>query len=132
MNPATAELADGLTPPRRRGGRTWRCGSSSSGRSRRGAPVADLVELEQTRACVRAWNAGEDLLEHLSGAVCEFEAGQPEISATKLAGLSAHYGHGEEGPATEYFRVHELRDVEHASAARELIARLIAESERSR
>jgi pyrroloquinoline-quinone synthase len=83
---------------------------------------------EQTRTCVHAWNAGEDLLEHLA-VLYAIEAGQPEISATKLAGLSAHYGLSEEGPATEYFRVHELRDVEHARAARELIAQLIVEAE---
>jgi pyrroloquinoline-quinone synthase len=86
------------------------------------------AELEQTRACARAWSAGETLLEHLA-VLYAIEAGQPEISATKLEGLSAHYGFTEEGPATEYFRVHELRDVEHARAARELIARLIAEAE---
>jgi pyrroloquinoline-quinone synthase len=89
---------------------------------------AGMVESEQTRACVRAWNAGEDLLEHLA-VLYAIEAGQPEISATKLAGLNAHYGLREEGPATEYFRVHELRDVEHAREARELIAQLIAEAE---
>ncbi len=88
---------------------------------------ADAGQLEQTRACVRAWNAGEDLLEHLA-VLYAIEAGQPEISATKLTGLSTHYGLGEEGPATEYFRVHELRDVEHAHAARTLIARLISEA----
>ncbi len=89
-------------------------------------PAADAEpELEQTRACVRAWSAGEDLLEHLA-VLYAIEAGQPQISATKLAGLSEHYGFIDEGPATEYFRVHELLDVEHARAARELIGRLIA------
>ncbi len=48
---------------------------------------------------------------------------------TKLEGLTAHYGFSEEGPATEYFRVHELRDVEHARQARELIAELMAEAD---
>ncbi len=84
------------------------------------------TQLEQTRACVRAWTAGEDLLEHLA-VLYAIEAGQPEISATKLEGLTAHYGFSEEGPATEYFRVHELRDVEHAREARELIEQLMAE-----
>jgi pyrroloquinoline-quinone synthase len=82
----------------------------------------------QTQACVQAWTAGEDLLEHLA-VLYAIEAGQPEIAATKLAGLSAHYGFSEEGPATEYFRVHELRDVEHARQARELIAALMAEAD---
>ena len=57
----------------------------------------------------------EDLLEHLA-VLYAIEAGQPEMSKTKLEGLTAHYGYTEEGPAVEYFRVHELRDVEHARA----------------
>jgi pyrroloquinoline-quinone synthase len=89
---------------------------------------SEEAELAQTRTCVRAWSAGETLLEHLA-VLYAIEAGQPDISATKLEGLSAHYGFTDEGPATEYFRVHELRDVEHARAARELIAQLIAEAE---
>jgi pyrroloquinoline-quinone synthase len=92
------------------------------------AARSDEPELAQTRTCVRAWSAGETLLEHLA-VLYAIEAGQPEISATKLEGLSAHFGFTDEGPATEYFRVHELRDVEHARAARELIAQLIAEAE---
>jgi pyrroloquinoline-quinone synthase len=91
-------------------------------------PHADEPELEQTRTCAGAWSAGDDLLEHLA-VLYAIEAGQPAIAATKLTGLSAHYGLGEEGPATEYFRVHRLLDVEHAQAARELIAQLIGESE---
>ena len=43
-------------------------------------------------ACVRAWTAGEDLLEHLA-VLYAIEAGQPEISRTKLEGLTAHYGY---------------------------------------
>jgi pyrroloquinoline-quinone synthase len=92
------------------------------------ASPPDAPMLAQTRACVEAWGAGEDLLEHLA-VLYVIEAGQPEISRTKLDGLSAHYGYSEEGPATEYFRVHELRDIEHARQAGELITRLIAERE---
>jgi len=91
-------------------------------------PTDAPAPLAQTRACVRAWTAGEDLLEHLA-VLYAIEAGQPQISATKLEGLTAHYGFSEEGPATEYFRVHELRDVEHAGEARALIAQLMAEVE---
>jgi pyrroloquinoline-quinone synthase len=83
-------------------------------------------ELAGTRACVHAWGAGEDLLEHLA-VLYAIEAGQPAISATKLAGLTEHYGFAHEGPATEYFRIHEQLDVEHARQARELIARLLDE-----
>jgi pyrroloquinoline-quinone synthase len=80
--------------------------------------------LAETDTCVEAWTAGEDLLEHLA-VLYAIEAGQPEVSETKLEGLTAHYGYSEEGPAVEYFRLHQLRDVEHARQARELIAELI-------
>jgi pyrroloquinoline-quinone synthase len=84
--------------------------------------------LPETRACVRSWLAGEDVLEHLA-VLYVIEASQPEVSRTKLEGLSAHYGYSEEGPAGEYFRVHALRDVEHAREAGELIGELMAEVE---
>jgi pyrroloquinoline-quinone synthase len=80
----------------------------------------------ETQACARAWTAGEDLLEHLA-VLYAIEAGQPEISTTKLQGLIEHYGYSEEGPALEYFKVHELRDVEHARAAGALIEELLGE-----
>jgi pyrroloquinoline-quinone synthase len=80
----------------------------------------------ETQKCVQAWTAGGDLLEHLA-VLYAIEAGQPEISTTKLEGLTKHYGYSEEGPALEYFKVHELRDVEHARAAGALIEELLAE-----
>ena len=89
---------------------------------------APAPALAQTQACARTWTAGESLLEHLA-VLYAIEAGQPQISTTKLEGLTEHYGYSEEGPALEYFKVHELRDVEHARDARELIARLMADSE---
>ncbi len=82
--------------------------------------------LAQTKQCERAWTAGADLLEHLA-VLYAIEAGQPQVSQTKLDGLTAHYGYSEEGPAVEYFRLHERLDREHAEQARELIARLIAD-----
>jgi pyrroloquinoline-quinone synthase len=82
----------------------------------------------ETQACAQAWTAGEDLLEHLA-VLYAIEASQPEISTTKLEGLTQHYGYSEEGPALEYFKVHELRDVEHARAAVALIEELLAEHE---
>jgi pyrroloquinoline-quinone synthase len=84
--------------------------------------------LGETEACAQAWTAGEDLLEHLA-VLYAIEAGQPEISKTKLEGLTEHYGYSEEGPALEYFKVHELRDVEHACAAGALIEELLDECE---
>jgi pyrroloquinoline-quinone synthase len=73
----------------------------------------------ETRACVESWTAGRDTLEGLVAAYA-IESGQPEISRTKLDGLTAHYGMNE-GPATEYFTVHAERDHEHAAETRELI-----------
>jgi pyrroloquinoline-quinone synthase len=93
-----------------------------------GTDAQEPEPLAQTRACVHAWGAGRDLLEQLA-VLYAIEAGQPEISRTKLEGLGAHYGYSQEGPASEYFRVHELRDVEHARQARELIAELMDEVE---
>jgi pyrroloquinoline-quinone synthase len=88
--------------------------------------LAGEPALAQTRLCVEAWIGGEDLLEHLA-VLYVIEGGQPEISRTKLEGLSANYGYNDEGPATEYFRVHELRDEQHARQAGDLIAELMAE-----
>ena len=82
--------------------------------------------LGATEACVSTWTAGEDLLEHLA-VLYAIEASQPEISKTKIEGLMAHYGYAGEGPAVEYFRVHESRDSEHARQAGELIAELMIE-----
>jgi pyrroloquinoline-quinone synthase len=84
--------------------------------------------LAETAACVEAWTAGEDTLEHLA-VLYVLEASQPAISQTKMEGLVAHYGYSAEGPATEYFRVHRELDVEHAGSARELICELLAEAE---
>ncbi len=92
------------------------------------AAGVDAVPLRETQRCAEAWTAGEDLLEHLA-VLYVLEASQPEISRTKIEGLTGHYGYSAEGPATEYFRVHELLDVEHAAAAAELIEELLAEAE---
>jgi pyrroloquinoline-quinone synthase len=78
----------------------------------------------QTLACARAWTAGEDVLERLS-VLYAIEAGQPEIARTKLDGLTEHYGYTAEGPAVEYFTLHERVDVEHARQAGELIRELL-------
>lgn len=89
-------------------------------------PAWDEQPLAQTLTCVESWVAGADLLENLA-VLYAIEASQPEISKTKLDGLTTHYGYSEEGPATEYFRLHETRDVEHAQHARDLIERLMAD-----
>ena len=90
-----------------------------------GAPSADCESpLVETEACVQAWTQGEDLLEHLA-VLYAIEASQPRVAATKLEGLSSHYGYAAEGPAVEYFTTHQLRDVEHARQAGALIDELM-------
>jgi pyrroloquinoline-quinone synthase len=93
-------------------------------------PGSSEATLPETESCVAAWRAGEDLLEHLA-VLYAIEAGQPEVSRTKLEGLGEHYGYSPEGPALEYFRLHEVRDVEHAQQARELIGELMSTVEDS-
>jgi len=63
-------------------------------------------------------------LEHLA-VLYAIEASQPEIARTKLDGLTEHYGYTAEGPAVEYFTLHERLDVEHARQAGELIETLL-------
>jgi pyrroloquinoline-quinone synthase len=87
---------------------------------------ASAEPLAQTRACARAWTAGDDLLEHLA-VLYTVEASQPAISTTKLEGLATHYGVREDTPGAAYFTLHAKLDVEHARQARELIAQLLPE-----
>jgi pyrroloquinoline-quinone synthase len=122
---APAQLRDGLdahAEEERAHVRLWDRFARQAG----AGDAQDEPALPETDACVRAWTAGEDTLEHLA-VLYAIEAGQPEVSRTKLDGLGEHYGYVTEGPASEYFRVHELRDVEHAHEAAELIERLLAE-----
>lgn len=90
-----------------------------------GEPADRDTPLADTRACCAAFRAGEDALEHLA-VLYALESSQPEVSRTKLAGLTEHYGYAPEGPATDYFRVHQVLDVEHAGQARALIGELLA------
>jgi pyrroloquinoline-quinone synthase len=88
----------------------------------------ELPMLAETDGCATAWTEGERLLEHLA-VLYAIEASQPEIARTKLDGLSEHYGYRPEGPAVEYFTLHERLDREHARQARELIGDLMADVE---
>jgi len=87
--------------------------------------AAEAAPSAGTDECAAAWRAGDDLLERLA-VLYAIEASQPAIAQTKLEGLRAHYDHVQEGPATEYFSVHAVRDVEHAEAAGRLIEELLA------
>jgi pyrroloquinoline-quinone synthase len=86
--------------------------------------------LPETAACVEAWTAGDDTLEHLVVAYA-IESGQPAISRTKLEGIARHYGM-EEGPATEYFSLHATRDHEHAAESRVLIEAALPQADPER
>lgn len=78
---------------------------------------------EETAGCVEAWTARDGVLAGL-GRLYAIESGQPQISKTKLEGLSEHYG--VDSPSGQrYFTVHRGRDVEHAAEGRALLEELI-------
>ncbi len=77
----------------------------------------------ETQACVEVWSDRDGTLAALAR-LYAIESGQPDISKTKLEGLSEHYGiESEDG--RRYFTVHRGRDVEHAAEGRELLEQLI-------
>jgi pyrroloquinoline-quinone synthase len=86
----------------------------------------DHANLE-TRACVETWAAEDGLLPTLAR-MYAIERAQPEISRVKREGLVDLYGY-EDGAATEYFRLHERLDVEHAEEVRELLEELASEED---
>jgi pyrroloquinoline-quinone synthase len=91
------------------------------GGERAAAPTAE------TTACVHAWTADDGLLANLAR-LYAVESGQPKIATVKRQGLREHYGVAE-GPATEYFRVHERADVEHAAQSRRLLEDLAGDGD---
>lgn len=76
----------------------------------------------ETQRCAVAWTSAEDPLEALA-ILYAIEAGQPEVSRTKLTGLVEHYGFEEGAEGTAYFRLHAELDHEHAGQSRELLER---------
>jgi pyrroloquinoline-quinone synthase len=76
----------------------------------------------ETERCAAAWTSAADPLEALA-ILYAIEAGQPEVSRTKLDGLVEHYGFEEGEAGTAYFRLHAVRDHEHAADSRELLER---------
>jgi pyrroloquinoline-quinone synthase len=80
----------------------------------------DRAPRPETERCVSAWTAAADPLEALA-VLYAIEAGQPEVSTTKLEGLVEHYGFEPSGAGTAYFRVHSELDHEHAAHSRELL-----------
>ena len=83
---------------------------------------AGPARLGGTEKCVNAWTAASDPTEAL-GILYAVEAGQPDVSQTKLDGLVEHYGFEPDSPANAYFTLHAERDHEHAAHSRELLER---------
>jgi pyrroloquinoline-quinone synthase len=84
----------------------------------------------ETAECVSEWTSPDGYLESLAR-LYAIESGQPEIAKVKRDGLVSLYGF-HEGPATEYFRVHETDDVAHAEESRRLIASAMTEDDEDR
>jgi pyrroloquinoline quinone (PQQ) biosynthesis protein C len=101
------------------------------------APL-DRPPRDETARCADGWRRNERL--EAQAVLYAVESVQPAISKTKLDGLVEHYGFDREAPATDYFRLHATRDVEHSAAVKaELLAtasvddtdRLVAAAERA-
>jgi pyrroloquinoline-quinone synthase len=73
----------------------------------------------ETTECVEEWTREDGLLPTLAR-LYAIESGQPAISHTKREGLVERYGVAD-GSGTDYFRVHEGRDSDHAAEVRGLI-----------
>jgi pyrroloquinoline-quinone synthase len=72
-----------------------------------------------TRACAAAWRRQDPL--EARAVLYAIEAGQPDVSRTKLDGLVRHYGFDGGSGATTYFSLHAERDHEHAAASRAVL-----------
>jgi len=100
------------------------------------APL-DRQPAPETRACAAAWRRDDPL--EARAVLYAIEAGQPDVSRTKLEGLVDHYGFEPDSTATAYFALHAGRDHEHAAASRAVLAkthpadadRLVAAAERA-
>lgn len=91
---------------------------------------AAVSATSETEACVAEWTGSEQrpLLETLV-TLYTIESGQPAISETKRDGLIARYGYTPESPATEYFDLHAVLDIEHADQARKAIEPHLADAD---
>jgi pyrroloquinoline-quinone synthase len=83
-----------------------------------GAPLDRQPALE-TSACGAAWRRTDPL--EARAVLYAIEAGQPDVSRTKLDGLVDHYGFERESAGTAYFSLHAERDHEHAAASRAVL-----------
>lgn len=80
----------------------------------------------ETTACVEAWSGTG-----VEGAAALFaiESAQPDISRTKLEGLTRWYGFEPNSKGTRYFELHAERDHEHAELSRRVLERARPEDE---
>jgi pyrroloquinoline-quinone synthase len=82
------------------------------------APL-DRAPAPETLACAEAWRRTDPL--EARAVLYAVEAGQPDVSRTKLEGLVAHYGFERDAGGAEYFSLHADRDHEHAAASRAVL-----------
>lgn len=80
----------------------------------------------ETVACAEAWSGTG-----VEGAAALFviESAQPDISRTKLEGLTRWYGFEPSSKGTRYFELHAERDHEHAELSRRVLERARPEDE---
>jgi pyrroloquinoline-quinone synthase len=86
----------------------------------------DRTPRAETSECTAAWSG-----DGLEGAAALFviESAQPEISRTKLEGLTRWYGFEPDTEGTRYFELHAERDYEHAERSRAVLERAQPEDE---
>ena len=92
------------------------------------AAVAAPLEREpraETRTCADAWRRTDPL--EARAVLYAVEAGQPDVSRTKLEGLVEHYGFDAGTAGTAYFELHAERDHEHAAQSRRVLENASAE-----
>jgi pyrroloquinoline-quinone synthase len=87
------------------------------------APL-DREPTSETTACAEAWRRPDPL--EARAVLYAVEAGQPDVSRTKLTGLLDHYGF-QTGKGTAYFELHAERDLEHAALSRAVLDAASAE-----
>jgi pyrroloquinoline-quinone synthase len=83
------------------------------------APL-DRTPSAGTRECIEAWRRNDPL--EARAVLYAVESGQPDISSTKLRGLTEHYGFEPGSAGMTYFELHAERDHEHAAASREVLS----------
>jgi pyrroloquinoline-quinone synthase len=82
----------------------------------------------ETRECVAAWTAPGNRREALA-VMYAIEAGQPDVSQTKLDGLAEHYGVSTDEPGAAYFVLHAERDHDHAAESRRALEEEVEEAD---